>query len=163
MSAQSLPLPLWLCTQAVRPCHSLGGHCHACPTPLPFFQQRDSLKSSFVIPHLRSPFRCKNIYIQFAFFFFLEILFIIHDRHGERGRDMGRGRSRLNGSRFALHGCPSLGAHFPLELSADSQGQPSRPARSSWVLGIKTRQAVHFPPVFSLLLSRLPRSCEHVL
>ena len=30
------------------------------------------------------------------FFFFFKILFIIHERHTERGRDRGRGRSRLH-------------------------------------------------------------------
>ena len=29
------------------------------------------------------------------FIFFLKILFIFHERHTERGRDTGRGRSRL--------------------------------------------------------------------
>ena len=29
------------------------------------------------------------------FFFFLKILFIIHERHRDRGRDTGRGRNRI--------------------------------------------------------------------
>ena len=47
-----------------------------------------SFKSAQVLPHLPSFSNC-------SFFFFKRFYLFIHERHRERGRDIGRGRSRL--------------------------------------------------------------------
>ena len=71
----------------------------------------------------------------YFFFFFLRILFI-HERHTQRGRDIGRGRSKLHaGSQRETPGIP--GSHTGLKAGTKPLSHPGIP-----VVHISTRAAV---------------------
>ena len=55
----------------------------------------------------------KAVVLSFLFFFFLRFYLCIHERHRERGRDTGRGRSRLHAGSLSQDSILGLQDHSP--------------------------------------------------
>ena len=86
------------------------------------------------------------LWLDFFFSFFFKILFI-HERHGERSRDIGRGRNRLAAGSPMQYSIPELQDHGP----SQKQTQPlSHPGVPGWIF-LKTRNICIYTYIYMIL------------
>ena len=72
-----------------------------------------------------SPGNCLSL--SYGFVFFLRFYLFIHERHRERGRDTGRGRSRLHAGSLMWDSVPGLGSHPEPKAEAEPLSHPGIP------------------------------------